>query len=125
MHPVLWSRITDRRLSNKNTRLVNLTTYHNMSSEIADLEIIIKPSSDLAIQNYLLREILARDAVNWDFVNKHCVFATGPYDIGYGFRPKNADKFTWAAEKDIVANEQEHTLDRYEAIAQRRQAKTG
>ena len=122
MHPILWSRAVDRRLSNKNTRIVNLTTYHNMSSELSDLEIIIKPSSDLAIQNYLIREILARDAVNWDFVNKHCVFATGPYDIGYGFRPKNADKFAFAAEKDIVANEQEHTLDEHEAIAQRRQA---
>ncbi len=87
-HPILWSRVTDRRLSDKNVRVVNLSTYHNMSSDVADLEIIIKPNTDLAIQNYIAHEIIARNAVNMDFVDKHCVFSTGPYDIGYGMRPE-------------------------------------
>jgi nitrate reductase NapA len=117
-HPVLWSRVTDRKLTAKTTRIVNITTYGNMSSDIADVEILIKPSSDLAIQNYIAREIIARNAVNWDFVNKHCVFATGPYDIGYGMRA--TDKFALPAEKDVLAKENEVTLDRYEAIGQRR-----
>jgi nitrate reductase NapA len=59
-------------------KVVNLSTYGNMSSDIADLEIIFSPSGDLAIQNYMAREIIVRDAVNWDFVNKHTIFATGP-----------------------------------------------
>ncbi len=118
MHPILWSRITDRRLGHKNMRVVNLTTYRNMSSDIADLEIIFKPQTDLAIQNYIAREIIARNAVNWDFVNKHCVFVTGPYDIGYGMRP--TDKFAFPAERDIQAKELRVKLDRDEAIAQRR-----
>ncbi|MDR0587743.1 MAG: molybdopterin-dependent oxidoreductase, partial [Burkholderiales bacterium] len=29
-HPVLWSRVTDRRLTNKDARIINLTTYRNM-----------------------------------------------------------------------------------------------
>ena len=29
-HPVLWSRITDRKLAAKATKIVNLTTYRNM-----------------------------------------------------------------------------------------------
>jgi nitrate reductase (cytochrome) len=118
-HPILWSRVTDRRLSNKDVRVVNLTTYHNMSSDVADIEIIMAPNSDLAIQNYIAREIVKRDAVNWNFVNAHCVFATGPYDIGYGMR--NTDKFAFPAEKDIQAKELKVKLDQYEAIAQRRQ----
>ncbi len=118
MHPILWSRITNRRLGHKDCRVINITTFRNMSSDIADLEIIIKPNTDLAIQNYIAREIIARDAVNWDFVNKHCVFATGPYDIGYGMRP--TDKYAFPAEKDTQAKELRVKLDKYEAIAQRR-----
>ncbi|HNO43567.1 MAG TPA: molybdopterin-dependent oxidoreductase, partial [Ottowia sp.] len=121
-HPIMWSRITDRRLTHKACRIVNLTTYHNASSELADLEIIFAPNGDLAIQNYLAREIIARNAVNWDFVNKHTIFAAGPTDIGYGFRRVNAEKFAVAAEHDILRNEQSHVLDEHEAIAQRRKA---
>jgi len=118
MHPILWSRITDRKLSHKDCRIVNLTTFRNMSSDIADLEIIFKPNTDLAIQNYIAREIIARNAVNKEFVDKHCVFATGPYDIGYGMRP--TDKYAYAAEKDTQAKELKVKLDKYEAIGQRK-----
>jgi nitrate reductase NapA len=86
-HPVLWSRMTDRKLSHKPTRIFNITTYANLSSDIADVDIVIKPSTDLALMNYLAREIVARGAVNMEFVRKHCVFAAGAVDIGYGMRP--------------------------------------
>jgi nitrate reductase NapA len=118
MHPILWSRITDRRLSNKNVKIVNLSTFRNMSSDISDLEILFAPNTDLAIQNYIAREIIARGAMNKEFVDKHCVFATGPYDIGYGMRA--TDKFAYAAEKDTQAKELKVKLDKYEAIGQRR-----
>ena len=116
MHPVLWTRITDRRMNNPNVRVVNLTTVSNMSSNIADLEIIFKPQTDLAIMNYLAREIVSRDAVNWDFVNKHCAFAAGATDIGYGLR--GSDKFDYAAEKDTNGKELTMKLGSAEAIAQ-------
>ncbi len=121
-HPILWSRVTDHRLADKNSRIINITTYRNMCSDMADLEIIFKPNTDLAILNYIAREIVKRDAVNMDFVNKHCVFATGPVDIGYGMRP--TDKFAFPAEKDTQAQQLKHTIDKYEAIAQRRKEGT-
>lgn len=117
-HPILWSRVTDRRLADPKVGVVNLTTFRNMSSDVADLEIIIKPNSDLAIWNYIAREIVNRNAVDHDFVDKHCGFATGPYDIGYGMRP--TDKFADPAEKDVQSKEVEVTLTREEAIAQRK-----
>jgi nitrate reductase NapA len=117
-HPILWARVSDRRLSNDNVKLVNLTTVSNQTSDIADMEIIFKPGTDLAIQNYILREIVTNDAVNHDFVKQHCVFATGPYDIGYGMRATS--EYAFDAEKDIQAKELEVTLDKDEAIAQRR-----
>jgi len=116
MHPVLWTRITDCRMNKPEVRVVNLTTVSNMSSNIADMEIIFKPQTDLAIMNYLAREIVHRDAVNWDFVKKHCAFATGPTDIGYGMR--GSDKFDYVAEKDTNAKELSMQLSSAEAIAQ-------
>ncbi len=120
MHPILWSRITDRRLTHSKMKVVNLSVYGNMSSDIADLEIIFSPSGDLAIQNYIAREIVKRDAIDHDFVKKHTQFATGPYDIGYGFRPKNVEKYASAAEMEVYKNEKVHVLDKYEAIGQRK-----
>ena len=122
MHPVLWTRITDQRMKDPNARVVNLTTISNRSSDIADLEIIFKPQTDLAIMNYLAREIVTRDAVNWDFVNKHCAFAAGPTDIGYGMR--GTDKYDYAAEKDVNGKELTMQLGSAEATAQGKQAGT-
>jgi nitrate reductase NapA len=118
MHPMLWARITDKRLADPDYRVVNLTTFRNRSSDLADLELIITPQSDLAIWNYIAREIVTRDAVDREFVERHCVFATGPYDIGYGMR--STDQYAFAAEKDTQLREREVVLTRDEAIAQRR-----
>ncbi len=116
MHPILWARITDKRIADPNYRIVNLTTYRNKTSELADLEIIFKPQTDLAIWNYIAREIVQRDTVDHEFVEKHCVFAAGPTDIGFGMRA--TDKFAFNAEKDTQARENEVELTREEAIAQ-------
>ncbi len=116
MHPVLWTRVTDRKMGNPDVKVVNLSTVSNMSSNIADMEIIFKPQTDLAIMNYLAREIVTRDAVNWDFVNKHCAFAAGPTDIGYGLR--GSAEFDFDAEKDTNAKELSRKLGDDEAIAQ-------
>jgi nitrate reductase NapA len=83
-HPILWSRVTDRKLTHKPTKIVNLTTYRNRTSDLADLEMIFTPQTDLAIMNYIARYMIEHNGVNEDFVKKHTVFATGPTDIGYG-----------------------------------------
>jgi nitrate reductase NapA len=87
MHPMLWARIADVRQRRPDYRIVNLTTYGNASSELADLEVVFRPNTDLAIMNYLAREIVARGAVDREYVERHCVFAAGFGDIGYGMRP--------------------------------------
>jgi nitrate reductase NapA len=83
-HPILWSRVTDRKLTHEKMKIVNLSTFGNRCSDVADLEIIFKPQTDLAIQNFIARYMIEKDAVNQDFVKKHCIFAAGPTDIGYG-----------------------------------------
>lgn len=83
-HPVLWSRVTAHKLNQRKTTIVNLSTYSNRTSDLADLECIFTPQTDLAMMNYIAREMIARDAIDHDFVKKHAIFATGPTDIGYG-----------------------------------------
>jgi nitrate reductase NapA len=87
MHPILWTRVTDRRLSAPKTRVAVLSTFTHRSYELADLPIIFTPQTDLAILNYIAHYIITNNKVNKDFVNKHTVFKQGVTDIGYGLRP--------------------------------------
>ena len=87
MHPILWSRVTDRRLTAKHVKLHVLSTFTHRSCELADSEMIFKPQSDLAILNYICNYIIQSGAVNEDFVKKHVNFRKGVTDIGYGLRP--------------------------------------
>ena len=95
MHPILWSRVTDRKLSDPNrVKLINLTTYTQRTSDIADVEIIFKPNTDLALWNYIAREIVYNnpESIDWDFVKKNIIFAASPVNIGYGLRDPRTDK---------------------------------
>jgi len=100
MHPVLWSRVTDRRLSHPHVRVAALSVFENRSFDLADLPIVFKPQTDLAILNFIANYIIQNNRVNKEFVDKHCNFKRGQTDIGYGLRPnhplqqkaKNADK---------------------------------
>ncbi|WP_318465773.1 periplasmic nitrate reductase subunit alpha [Photobacterium leiognathi] len=89
MHPVLWTRMTDRRLSHPHVKVNVLSTYQHRSFELADNSMIFKPQTDLAIANFIANYIIQNDAVNWDFVNKHTHFKRAQTDIGYGLRDDN------------------------------------
>ena len=98
MHPVLWSRITDRRLSNPHVQVAVLSTFEHRSFDLADQGLIFKPQTDLAILNYIAHYIITNKKVNTEFVKKNVNFKQGATDIGYGLRPGHA------LEKDATAN---------------------
>jgi len=87
MHPILWTRVTDRRLSAPHVKVAVLSTFENRSSELADLSVVFKPSTDLAILNYIANHIIQTNRVNKEFVDRHTTFRIGNTDIGYGLRP--------------------------------------
>lgn len=84
MHPILFSKITDRLLQNKNTQLINMTTISNRSSAMAAKEIIFKPQSDLAIANGIANILINEGWINQDFISRHLAFKRGKENIGYG-----------------------------------------
>lgn len=87
MHPVLWSRLTDTRLTKPGCEVHVLSTFEHRSFELADHGVIFRPQTDLAILNYIANYIVNNDAVNWTFVNQHVNFTKTATDIGYGLRP--------------------------------------
>src|SRR6188508_2119791 len=89
MHPVLWTRVTDRRLSGSNVKVAVLSPFEHRSYELADIELTFTPQTDLAILNYIANHIIRTDRVNRDFVDKHTNFRLGNPDIGYGLRPEH------------------------------------
>lgn len=89
MHPVLWTRIADRRLGYEHVRVAVLSTFTHRSMDLADIPVIFKPGSDLVILNYIANHIIKTGRVNEDFVRKHTKFVRGVTDIGYGLRPDN------------------------------------
>src|SRR3546814_233123 len=89
MHPILWTRLADRRLGQPHVRVAVLSTFTHRSMDLADIPIIFKPGTDLAVLNYIAHHIISTGRVNRDFVGKHTVFMKGAVDIGYGLRPEH------------------------------------
>ncbi|MCH9740950.1 MAG: nitrate reductase catalytic subunit NapA [Epsilonproteobacteria bacterium] len=126
MHPILWSRVTDRKLSDPDkVKIINLSTYRHRTSDLADEEIIFTPNTDLALWNYIAREIVMRDdaekIIDWDFVKKNMVFAASPVEMGYGMRRSDEKsikegKYT-AKEMEIVSKEMSKVVSEGEAPA--------
>jgi nitrate reductase NapA len=98
MHPILWTRITDRKLSNKGVKVAVLSTFEHRSYELADIPMTFVPQTDLAILNFIANYIIQNGKVNQDFVSKNINFKKSATDIGYGLRP------THALEKDATSN---------------------
>ena len=89
MHPILWTRITDRRLSHPHVKVVVMSTYQHRSFDLADIPMVFKPQTDLIIANALANYLIENNKVNKDFVAKHVNFRKGTDDIGYGLRPEH------------------------------------
>ena len=89
MHPILWTRLADRRLGHPHVRCAVLSTFTHRSMDLADIPIVFKPGTDLAILNYIANHIIKTGRVNEAFVRDHAVFMSGATDIGYGLRPDN------------------------------------
>lgn len=89
MHPILWTRLTDRRLSHPHVKVAVLSTFEHRCFDLADMPMIFTPQTDLAILNFIANYIIQNKKVNKDFVNKHVNFRRGNDDIGYGLRDEH------------------------------------
>ncbi len=89
MHPILWTRLTDTRLTKPGCEVHVLSTFTHRCFDLADNPIVFKPQTDLAILNYIANYIIQNKAYNEEFINQHVNFTKTPTDIGYGLRPEH------------------------------------
>lgn len=89
MHPILWSRLTDTRLTKPGCEVHVLSTFEHRCFDLGDNNMIFEPQTDLAILNYIANYIIQNNAYDKDFVAKHVNFTKTPTDIGYGLRPEH------------------------------------
>jgi len=89
MHPILWSRLTDTRLTKPGCEVHVLSTFEHRCFDLGDNNMVFTPQTDLAILNYIANYIIENKAYNQDFIDKHVNFTKTPTDIGYGLRPEH------------------------------------
>lgn len=89
MHPILWSRLSDTRLTKKGSEVHVLSTFKHRCFDLADNGMVFTPQTDLAIANYIAHYIIENKAYNKDFISKNVNFTKTPTDIGYGLRPEH------------------------------------
>ena len=89
MHPILWSRLTDTRLTKPGCEVHVLSTFEHRCFELADNGMVFEPQTDLAILNYIANYIIQNKAYNQEFIDKHVNFTKTPTDIGYGLRDED------------------------------------
>ncbi len=112
MHPILWSRLTNRRLTANHVKVAVLSTYEHRSFDLADIPMVFHPQTDLVILNYIANYIIQNDKVNKEFVEKHTNFRIGNTDIGYGLRPEDPREIN-AENSDNVGGSKEYTFEEY------------
>ena len=100
MHPILWTRITDRRFSYPHVKVAVLSTFRNRSFDLADIPIVFTPQADLYILNYIANHIIESGNVNEAFVADFVNFKHGNENIGYGLRPEHPLEQAAAHAKD-------------------------
>jgi nitrate reductase NapA len=74
MHPVLFSRILDRKTRGDDVTIIDLGTRRTRTSEFSDHYLEFRPQTDLAIANCIAQQLIAKGAWDKDFVDKHCAF---------------------------------------------------
>ena len=74
MHPVLFSRILDRRERGQKVTIIDLGTRRTRTSEFSDHYLEFRPQTDLAIANCIAQQLIERGAWDKKFVENHCAF---------------------------------------------------
>jgi len=74
MHPVLFSRIVDRRSKGDDVVIVDLCTRRTRTSEFANHVLMFRPHTDLAIANGIAHLLLEKGTWDREFVEQYCNF---------------------------------------------------
>ena len=74
MHPVLFSRVVDRRLAGDDVLLIDIGTRRTRTTDHSDEYLCFRPHTDLAVANGVAHLLIAGEDFDEEFVRKHCNF---------------------------------------------------
>ena len=74
MHPVLFSRVLDRRSRGEKVTIIDFGTRRTRSSDFATEYLEFRPHSDLAIINGIAHLLLKNKTFDQRFIDQHCSF---------------------------------------------------
>jgi nitrate reductase NapA len=117
--PVLFSRMLDRRRKDRAVRIVDLTRRTTRTSYAADSSLVLAPHSILAIANAICNEIIARDWVDREFIERHVAFKRGKTTLGNGLADDAviADDATTVSQQDFTKFLAAYTPERAQKIS--------
>jgi len=84
-HPVLYSRLTARKLADSSVQHFDLTTLKTRTSQTADKVLMFRPGTDLAIANAISNYLIQNNLYNKEFVDAQVQFKQGTENIGQAF----------------------------------------
>lgn len=84
-HPMLYSRLTARKLADERVRHYDVTTLRTRTSASADKVLMFKPGADIAIANAIANYLVTNDLYDKAFVADHLQFKQGTENIGNAF----------------------------------------
>lgn len=84
MHPILFSRVTDRLARGEKVTIVDIGTRRTRTTERSDHHLEFKPHTDQAIANGILHLLLKDGTWDKDFVAAHCAFRKEGQDGLFG-----------------------------------------
>lgn len=74
MHPVLFSRVIERKSRGERVELIDIGTRRTRTSTFCDSVLLMKPQGDMAIANGILQLLIQRGTYDREFVQKFCAF---------------------------------------------------
>ena len=101
-HPMLYSRLTARKLSGEGVKHYDLGTIRTRTSASADKTMIFHPNTDLAIANCIANYLVSEKKYDEALVNDHLQFKQGTEDIGNSFED-GYDKSEIGSKVDAVS----------------------
>jgi nitrate reductase NapA len=119
MHPVLFSRLLERRRTHPQTLIIDFATRTTRTSYAADRSILFAPQSDLAVANAICYELVRTGRIDRAFIDKHVTFKKGKTNIGYGTEDsfKFNDEVAPASFEEFVKSLEDYTPEKVEKIS--------
>jgi len=82
MHPVLFSRVIDRRSRGEQVRIIDIGTRRTRTTDAASDYLEMQPHGDVAIALGIMHQLVKNETYDKKFVEQHCAFrapqAEGP-----------------------------------------------